>query len=48
MPAILGGTTAKPSVQFGNTPGLYMFLLTVTDSTGKSSSDVASIKFVGN
>jgi hypothetical protein len=46
--AILGGTTAKPTVQFSNTAGIYMFLLTVTDSTGKSSSDSASIKFVGN
>jgi hypothetical protein len=46
--AILGGTTATPTVQFGNSPDIYMFLLTVTDSTGKSASDVATINFVGN
>jgi len=46
--AILQGATAAPSVQFSQGRGLYTFLLTVTDSTGKSSSDVATINFAGN
>ena len=37
--AILGGTTATPSVQFTQGHVTYTFQLTVTDSTGKSATD---------
>ena len=36
------------SVQFSQGRGLYTFLLTVTDSTGTSSTDVATVNFAGN
>jgi len=45
--ANLHGDTATPAVQFSSR-ALYTFLLTVTDSSGKSSSDVATVNFVGN
>jgi len=45
--AILNGNTVNPSVQFATGRGLYTFLLTVTDSSGKSSTDVATVNFVG-
>jgi len=45
--AILDGNTATPSVQFATGRGQYTFLLTVTDSSGKSSTDVATVNFVG-
>ena len=45
--AILKGNSATPTVQFGQ-PGLYKFQLTVTDSSGTSASDVASVDFLGN
>jgi hypothetical protein len=49
LPAgIIQATTATPTVQFGRARGLYTFLLTVTDSTGKSATDTASVNFVGN
>jgi hypothetical protein len=49
LPAgIIQATTATPTVQFGSARGLYTFLLTVTDSTGKSATDTASVNFVGN
>ena len=44
---ILGATTATPTVQFGQ-HGLYTFQLTVTDSTGTTASDVATVNFQGN
>jgi hypothetical protein len=46
--AILHGTLAKPTAQFSQGRGLYKFLLTVTDSTGKSSTDLAIVNFAGN
>ncbi len=46
--AILHGDQAAPTVQFSQGRGLYTFLLTVTDSAGTSSTDVASIDFEGN
>jgi hypothetical protein len=41
--AMSGGNTATPSIQFSKTRGTYMFQLTVTDSTGKSSTDTATM-----
>jgi Alpha/beta hydrolase domain len=46
--AILGGDTATPIVQVGNQKVAYMFQLTVTDSTGKTSTDLVTINYVGN
>ena len=46
--AISGSTTATPTVQLGPARGLYTFLLTVTDSTGKTATDTVSIDFEGN
>jgi PKD domain len=46
--AIVQGNTATPSVQFGAGRGAYVFQLTVTDSAGTSSSDIATINFQGN
>lgn len=45
--AILGGTTATPTVQFGPARGSYTFQLTVTDSKGKSATDSVSVNFQG-
>jgi hypothetical protein len=42
--AIYRGNTATPSVQFSQR-ALYTFQLTVTDSTGKSATDIASVLF---
>lgn len=46
--SILQGTTANPSIQFGQTHAIYIFQLTVTDSAGKSSSDIVTVNFQGN
>ena len=47
--AIYGGNSATPSVQFSQRgASLYTFLLTVTDSTGKSASDLATVTYQGN
>jgi probable HAF family extracellular repeat protein len=45
---LLHGNTATPTVQFGPGRGVYTFQLTVTDSTGTSVSDVATVNFQGN
>ncbi len=45
--SILGGTSATPAVQFG-TGGIYTFVLTVTDSAGKTATDTTTINFVGH
>jgi hypothetical protein len=45
--AINGGNTASPTVQFGSGLNTYSFLLTVTDSTGKTATDTATISYVG-
>jgi len=46
--AIYQGTTATPSVQFSQRNVLYTFLLTVTDSSGNSATDIATVLFNGN
>jgi len=46
--AIIGGNTATPTVQFSLTRGTYTFQLTITDSTGKTSTDFATVNFLGN
>jgi len=43
---ISGASTATPTVTFLGGPGTYTFLLTVTDSTGGTSSDTASIIYI--
>jgi hypothetical protein len=48
LAAIVNGNAATPTVQFGQGRGLYSFLLTVTDSAGRSSTDVATLNFIGN
>lgn len=47
--AIYGANTATPSVQFTQRGGaLYTFQLTVTDSTGNSATDLATVNYQGN
>lgn len=46
--AILQGTTATPTVQFGQGSATYTSQLTVTDSAGKSSTDVATVSYYDN
>src|SRR5258708_40146014 len=45
---ILHGDLAAPAVQFSQGRGIYTFVLTVTDSTGTSATDVAVVNFAGN
>jgi hypothetical protein len=45
--AINGANTATPTVQFGSGLNTYSFLLTITDSTGKTATDTATISYVG-
>jgi len=45
--AIVGGDTATPTVQF-STGGTYTFVLMVTDSTGKTATDIATITYQGH
>jgi phospholipase C len=44
--AISGANTATPTVQFGIGRGSYTFQLTVTDSTGGTSTDTVTVNFV--
>ncbi|HWZ33498.1 MAG TPA: alkaline phosphatase family protein [Bryobacteraceae bacterium] len=45
--SILNGTSAKATVQFTSGPGTYVFLLTVFDSTGASSTDTTTVTYTG-
>ncbi len=45
--AILNANTVSPQVQFGEGFGYYNFLLTVTDSAGKTATDNTSIFYAG-
>ena len=45
--AILGATSATPTVQLASGSGTYTFQLTVTDSTGKSATDLATVTYLG-
>ena len=45
---ISGVTTATPTVQFGFERATYTFQLTVTDDTGGTSTDFATINYIGN
>ena len=45
--AILGGNTATPSVQLTGGRGTYSFVLTVTDSSGKTATDTAVVTYLG-
>jgi hypothetical protein len=42
-----GANTATPTVQFTSGAGLYSFVLTVTDSSGKTATDTVTINYVG-
>lgn len=46
--AILHGDSVSPTVQFQRARGAYSFLLTVTDSSGRTSTDVTTVDFEGN
>lgn len=46
--AIISGTTATPTVQFGQGKNVYGFQLTVTDSSGNSSSAVVTVNYQGS
>lgn len=48
LAAILGGNTATPTVQFSQGRATYTFQLTVTDSTGKTATDLVSVNYQGN
>ena len=46
--SISNGNTATPLVQFNSGAGTYSFVLTVTDSSGKTASDTLTISYVGH
>ena len=45
---IYGGTTVNPTVQFTQRGARYTFQLTVTDSVGKTATDLTTIDYRGN
>jgi phospholipase C len=45
--AIAGASSATPAVAFGSGPGVYSFVLTVTDSAGKTATDTATVNYIG-
>jgi phospholipase C len=46
--SISNGNTATPLVQFNSGAGAYSFVLTVTDSSGKTASDTVTISYIGH
>jgi phospholipase C len=46
--SISNGNTATPLVQFNSGAGAYSFVLTVTDSAGKTASDTVTISYIGH
>jgi hypothetical protein len=46
--SISNGNTATPLVQFNSGAGGYSFVLTVTDSAGKTASDTVTINYIGH
>ncbi len=46
--SIQNANTATPLVQLVSGRGIYSFLLTVTDSAGKTATDTATVNFLGN
>ena len=46
--SISGANTATPIVDFGAGDGPYAFVLTVSDSAGKTATDTATVNFFGN
>ena len=45
--SISNANTATPLVQFNSGAGAYSFVLTVTDSSGKTASDTVTINYIG-
>jgi len=45
--AIINGTSAQPTVQFTSGPGTYVFVLTIYDSTGATSTDTVTVTYSG-
>jgi len=45
--AIINGTSARPTVQFTSGPGTYVFVLTIFDSTGATSTDTVMVNYTG-
>lgn len=46
--AIIGGSSATPTVQFSRTRGAYKFQLAVTDSKGDTLTDSVTVNYMGN
>ncbi len=45
---INGGTTAAPTVTLPRARGTYRFQVTVTDSTGATSTDLVTVRYMGD
>src|SRR5262249_16331448 len=43
--SISGGNTPTPIVSFPPIPGIYSFELTITDSTGATATDIATVHY---